>query len=110
MCFDWGTRMADMGIKTASIHFLKCWPEYYRAIIEEEKTFEIRKNDRGYNVGDLLILREYDPTVTGKDKDKYTGRSVAVLVRYVFKGFEGLNPEFVCMSIDICRDVPAISQ
>jgi len=42
-------------------HELKCNPEYFSRIAMRQKTFEIRKNDRDYQVGDTLILREYDP-------------------------------------------------
>lgn len=43
------------------IHVLKCWPVSFEPIINGFKTFEVRKNDRPYNVGDTLILREFEP-------------------------------------------------
>jgi len=52
-------------------HELKIWPEYFEAIWEYKKTFELRVNDRNYQVGDLLHLREWDPEVK-----MYTGREV----------------------------------
>lgn len=42
-------------------HELKCHPEYFGRICRGQKTFEIRKNDRDFQVGDILVLREYDP-------------------------------------------------
>ena len=36
-------------------------PEYYRAILAGTKTFEIRKDDRGFEKWDRLLLQEYDP-------------------------------------------------
>lgn len=35
------------------------------------KAFEIRQDDRGYNPGDVLTLREYDPI-----EQAYTGRTL----------------------------------
>lgn len=42
-------------------HVLKTWPEFFRAIVDGKKTFEVRKNDRGFQTGDVLHLREFDP-------------------------------------------------
>lgn len=42
-------------------HRLKTWPEYFRAVRSGAKPFEIRWDDRAYEVGDILELAEYDP-------------------------------------------------
>jgi hypothetical protein len=44
-------------------HELKCWPEYFHAIRSGRKKFELRKDDRGFAIGDLLVLREFIPCV-----------------------------------------------
>lgn len=67
-----------------NIHELKTWPEYFQAVWNNEKTFEVRKNDRDYKVGDKLVLREYDPT------SGYTGSGLVVHVTYILD-----NPTFV---------------
>lgn len=59
-------------------HALKCWPDYFRPLALGLKTFEWRKNDRAYKVGDILVLREYDP-----DRDFYSGDSVTRRVTFV---------------------------
>lgn len=43
------------------IHQLKTWPEYFSAVLSGEKTFEVRKNDRDFEKGDILELHYYDP-------------------------------------------------
>lgn len=43
------------------VHHLKTWPDYFAAVRRGSKTFEVRTNDRDFQVGDLLVLQEYDP-------------------------------------------------
>jgi hypothetical protein len=62
------------------IHELKTWPQYYDVIISGHKTFEVRKNDRHFEVGDLLILKEYHP-ITG-----YTGKQITKEITYILPG------------------------
>lgn len=40
------------------IHNLKISSQYYDAVERGYKPFEIRKDDRGYRVGDVLIMKE----------------------------------------------------
>lgn len=63
------------------MHDLKCIPPYFQKVYEQEKNFEIRKNDRDYQAGDKLRLREYN-----QDTNTYTGRELRVDVSYVFNG------------------------
>ena len=41
-------------------HELKTLLKYFKAVINGNKTFEVRKDDRDYQVGDELLLRKYD--------------------------------------------------
>ncbi len=42
-------------------HELKIWPQYYCRVADGSKTFEVRKNDRGFQPGDIVTLKEFDP-------------------------------------------------
>ena len=59
------------GVYEIKEHRVKIFPSYFEAQVNNSKNFEIRKNDRNYQVGDLLLLEEYDPTT-----ENYTGREV----------------------------------
>lgn len=59
-------------------HELKVWPEFYGPAHDGVKPFEIRKNDRDYRIGDILVLREFDPATAC-----YTGNSLRRVVTYV---------------------------
>ncbi len=72
-------------------HIIKCWPQHFVPLITRQKTFEIRVNDRDYQVGDTLIIKEFDP-----DTQKETGKWVARTIIYMVQGIFGL-PENVCV-------------
>lgn len=40
-------------------HELKVVQPYFDALLDGSKTFEVRRNDRGYQRGDTLVLRAY---------------------------------------------------
>lgn len=80
------------------IHELKTIPEYFEAIIKGEKLFEIRKEDRGYKVGDLLALNEYDSI-----KNIYTGRSCLVYIDYILSNSIYCKDGYITMSIKPCE-------
>ena len=42
-------------------HFIKTWPAYFERVLEGQKEFEVRKNDRDYQVGDILVLEWFNP-------------------------------------------------
>ncbi len=42
-------------------HELKIHPQYYCRVADGSKTFELRNNDRGFQPGDEVILKEWDP-------------------------------------------------
>lgn len=47
--------MSALGV----VHCLKTHPSYFKAMCEGVKSFEIRKNDRGFEVGHHLRLFEF---------------------------------------------------
>jgi hypothetical protein len=66
-------------------HDLKTWPEFFQAIVENRKPFEYRLNDRDYQVGDVLHLREWVPPVDDAEgcAGYYTRRELRKTVTYV---------------------------
>jgi hypothetical protein len=67
-------------------HELRSWPEFFAPIASGEKTFELRRSDRDYQVGDVLVLREWKPNVHGDDEGEYTGRSCRRRITYIMEG------------------------
>ena len=58
----------------------KVWPEYFQAILDGDKKFELRLADWECNKGDTLVLKEWNP-----ESKEYTGRVIEKIVKYVIK-------------------------
>ena len=57
----------------------KILPEYFEAVQENRKKFELGKDEDNIQVGDELILEEWDGEYTGR----YTNRKVTYVLRNV---------------------------
>jgi len=79
-------------------HELKVWPVFYDALATGIKTFEVRYNDRNFNPGHTLRLREYSPT-----GGAYSGRECQRIITYVLSGDEcpgfGVEPGYVVLGL-----------
>lgn len=75
-------------------HLLKVWPEYFAALADGRKSFEIRKNDRDFKVGDRLTLAEWVP-----ERSCYTGARLSATVTYA-TNFEQ-RPGYVVLGLDL---------
>lgn len=86
-----------------SEHNIKIWPEYFQAVLDGTKTFEVRKDDRGYQVGDTLVLQEWWPPeeVDGQWTIGFgTGRECRRTVTYILHGPAfGIEDGYVVMGI-----------
>ncbi len=83
------------------VHALKMYENFFEAVASGEKTFEVRKNDRNYQVGDILALNEYKLNESGKGS--YTGRHLIVKVTYILElGLICKADDYVVMSINPC--------
>lgn len=76
-------------------HALKTWPEFFKEVQEGNKPFEVRKNDRGFKVGDTVILQEYIPA-----EKKYTGKEIVKSIAYILDNQKvGLRRGYVAFSL-----------
>lgn len=76
------------------IHRLKISTKYLVAQVDGRKNFEVRYNDRDYQVGDILILNEWD------NETGYTGVFICVKVTYVLDNFIALKNGFVVLGTE----------
>jgi hypothetical protein len=81
-------------------HELKTWPEPFRKVVKGDKRYEIRKNDRGFAVNDILWLREWDPAVQEYTKADCQARVISM----TSGGSWGLPDDLCVMSIEVELD------
>jgi hypothetical protein len=74
-------------------HLLKTWPPYFQEIIDGNKTFDIRKNDRNFKTGDLIVFEEFALGAL------YTGRKITKRIGYILEGQWGLPKGICCLSL-----------
>lgn len=76
-------------------HELKTYPHYFQKTLDGKKPFECRLNDRKFQVGDRVILREWDNI-------EYSGREIHGLITYILDDkFIGLAKGYVIFSLNI---------
>jgi hypothetical protein len=68
-----------------TVHKLKIAPRWFDAVSYGAKPFEVRRDDRDYQVGDVLVLREWIEYHWTPWGGYYTGRSVMRRVTYVLR-------------------------
>lgn len=76
------------------IHQIRLASTYFDDVVNGKKSFELRKNDRGYKEGDFLEMLEF---TDGRN----TGRSVRVLVTYLLENYTGLEEGYCIMGTKV---------
>jgi hypothetical protein len=76
-------------------HELKTWPQFFDAVHRGVKGYEVRRNDRNFQVGDRLHLREWDPKAGA-----YTGRELTVKVNHITVAKDGAMDDL--LAFDAC--------
>jgi len=58
----------------------KTWPVLFEKVLNGEKNFDLRIAEFDCEIGDVLVLREWDP-----DTKDYTGRQLEKTITFVMK-------------------------
>lgn len=81
-------------IKEYMIHDIKIANEFYDDVASGKKKFELRKNDRGYKVGDMLDMEEYKA-------GEPTGRHIMANIIYMLEDYTGLEEGYCILGIEV---------
>ena len=79
------------------VHQIRLAKPYFDDVANGIKTFELRKNDRGYKKGDILEMMEF---ADGKN----TGRMAKVLVTYILEDYTGIEDGYCIMATKLMKD------
>lgn len=77
-------------------HKLKTLAVYYDAVARGDKTFEVRRNDRAFQKGDILVLEKWKDE-TYRD---FSNASMRFRITYLLQGGQfGIEPGFCILGI-----------
>jgi ASC-1-like (ASCH) protein len=77
------------------MHELKIIEPYFTDVLKGIKTFEVRKNDRNFKVGDIVKLRKYDA-----DTLLYSGEEILVEIKYILDDTKYCKDGYVIFGFD----------
>lgn len=68
------------------VHRLKAVQPYFNEVLNGEKTFEVRRFDRDFKVGDSVVLMDYDDM-----EDMLLGSEITFTISYILSDFRGIQ-------------------
>lgn len=88
-------------------HHIKTLPQYWDAVKRGDKTFEVRKDDRGFQKGDVLVLEKMTESGAYYDTDYHGNkRVIRRRITYILTGGQfGIQPGYVVMGIQEAGNV-----
>jgi len=98
------------------IHSDKCCPDYFAALASGIKSFEVRKKDRPYQIGDFLAVNEFVPFEyefssdemyerfsRTSDDGRYSGDCLLFKVTYILDNAKYCKPDTVILGLARCE-------
>lgn len=76
------------------IHHLKIEPQYFQEVFNRNKRFEVRINDRDFQVGDFVILEEHDDI-------GYTGNYILIEITYILNDPKYCKEPYIIFSFRV---------
>lgn len=88
----------DAQPKPSRVHLLKTAAPWFDEVWNERKPFEVRRNDRDFRAGDVVVLLETDA------RGFYTPRRLIFRIGYVLTGFPGLRKGWCAFGLLVPND------
>nr|DAG17672.1 MAG TPA: activating signal cointegrator [Caudoviricetes sp.] len=80
-------------------HTLKIQKQYANAVLNGTKTFEIRKNDRNFKVGDKIVFEVLANEGYDVRAARHPLNGAFYRIGYILDDFEGLAQKYVALAI-----------
>lgn len=88
---------SEMKENGQKVHQIRLGESFFDDACSNVKSFELRKNDRDYKVGDILEMMEF---ADGRN----TGRMVRKLVTYILEDYTGLEDGYCIMATKLLNE------
>lgn len=76
------------------VHQIRLASMYFNDVVSGKKSFELRKNDRNYKIGDILEMLEFND-------GRHTGRTVKAEVTYMLEDYTGLTEGYCILATKV---------
>ena len=88
-----------------TVHVLKAEAPYYDAAVQGKKTFEVRRDDRGFQAGDIVKLQRLRTDGMFKTDVEYSSGKVSHEIEFsigwiLTGGQFGIEPGYVVFSLE----------
>lgn len=90
-------------MSTERIHDLKLNIEFCDAVLNSDKSFEVRLNDRGYQKGDFIKFTPVDGISWLATSVHHPIKNALFEITYVLNGY-GLKEDYVCLAIKLVKE------
>lgn len=98
------------------IHSVKCNPDYFTALQNGNKTFEVRRKDRPYQIGDFFAVNEFadfnykyssddmrEEFSRISDNGRYSGECLLFKITYILDDPEYCKDGMVILGLARCE-------
>ena len=98
------------------MHSVKCSPNYFTALQNGNKTFEVRRKDRPYQIGDLIAVNEFadfdyeygsdemrEKFSRISDNGRYSGECLLFKITYILDDTKYCKSDTVILGLARCE-------
>lgn len=91
-------------------HILKCIQPYFDEVVAGRKQFEVRLNDKDYQIGDRIIQKEFF-MAHGDGSGEFTGNEIDCgTITYILKDYPALKEGYIVFGLSMYTSSPTAKE